>query len=192
MRDGILDFKAWLDSQGVHMHNCWVTRSGIDAPHSFSYKRRHGLTDAESAAAGTLPGDHEHDVYCVVKHRMHSLHPNGRPVLVLPSARFLAVLTPSPSTVEAPKPFPPHREREMLQLADSLQNITEDWGPRFSYFRAAAALRCLVAGLAGQALEPCWLDRPTVPAPPVQRDTGNLYFGHLPHMSWRMLVTFRG
>ena len=191
VRDSILDFKAWLDAQGIHLHNCWVTRSDIEAPHSFSYKRRHGLMDDELAAVGVHPAGHAHDVFCVVKHRMHSLHPNGPPVLVLPWARYLAMPTTSPSAWEAPKPFDNKRARELRQLADELEKRTDDWGVDFSYFRGALALRTLAAGPGARPLEPCWLDRPSVPAPPVRRDTGNVYFGHLPNMSWRMLVTYR-
>ena len=33
----IFDFGAWLDAQGVHVHNAWVSRDGVDAPHSFCY-----------------------------------------------------------------------------------------------------------------------------------------------------------
>ena len=44
----ILDFGAWLDAQGVHLHNAWVSRDGVDAPHSFCYKMRADSTDGES------------------------------------------------------------------------------------------------------------------------------------------------
>ena len=43
----ILDFGGWLDHQGVHLHNCWATRNDVHSPHSFAYKRRHGLADPE-------------------------------------------------------------------------------------------------------------------------------------------------
>ena len=81
----VLDFIGWLDHQGVRLHNCWVTRNDVQAPHSFAYKRRHGLTDPEFAAT---PGQCQHDVpcdvYCIAKHWMHILHTNSAPVLVLP------------------------------------------------------------------------------------------------------------
>ena len=31
----IFDFKAWLDAEGIHLHNAWVSRDGVDAPRSF-------------------------------------------------------------------------------------------------------------------------------------------------------------
>ena len=80
-----------------------MTRQGIQAPHSFAYKRRHGLTDAENLAV-TVQGDDE-DVSCIVKHRMHSLHPNWIPTLVLPHDRHLNVETTAPVQREAPTPF---------------------------------------------------------------------------------------
>ena len=185
----VRDFKGWLGPQSIHIHNCWMTRHGISAPHSFAYKRRHGLTDAELAVS-TPSGDT--DVFCIVKHRMHSLHPNGLPTLVLPHDRYLALETPAPVQWEAPTPFTEGRRHKLLQLADVLERATENWGPNFSYFRAAAALRELVHGHGCPPLVPGWLGQPGVPAAPAERYTGNVYFGHLPNMSWRMLVAFRG
>ena len=85
------------------------------------------------------------------------------------------------------------RIRALRHLADILENTTEDWGPSFSYFRAASALRQLVQARAGDAGQPLasWLDQAGYLAQPAVRDTGNVYFGHLPDMSWRMLATFR-
>jgi hypothetical protein len=191
----IRDFYGWLEPQGIRIHNCWITRRGTSAPHSFAYKRRHGLTDSELLAVSSVPSPHvqedDLDVFCTVKHRMHSLHPNGVPTLVLPQDRYLAVPTLAPIRWEAPTPFPQPRADKLLQLADALERMTDDWGPTFSYFRAATALRDLVQGHACPPMVPGWLGQPAVPYAPVERYTGNVYFGHLPDMSWRMLVTFR-
>jgi hypothetical protein len=32
----IYDFATWFEPQGVRIHKCWMTRQGIDAPHSFA------------------------------------------------------------------------------------------------------------------------------------------------------------
>ena len=32
----IFDFGAWLDAQGVHLHNAWVARDGVDPHTSFA------------------------------------------------------------------------------------------------------------------------------------------------------------
>ena len=171
-----------------------MTRQGISAPHSFAYKRRHGLTDAEYLAVSQMAEANadEIDVFCIVKGRMHSLHPNGPPTLVLPRDRLLALLTPAPIHWEAATPFPQKRMDKLLQLADTLEMMTGDWGANFSYFRAAAALRDLVHGHACLPIVPGWLGQASVPHAPIERYTGNVYFGHLPNMSWRMLVSFRG
>ena len=60
-------------------------------------------------------------------------------------------------------------------------------------FRAASALRQLVQARVGDAGQPpaSWLDQAGYPAQPAVRDTGNVYFGHLPNMLWRVLATFR-
>ena len=89
-------------------------------------------------------------------------------------------------------PFPEARMNALLQLADELERATEDWGPPLSYFRAAAALRALVRGHASPPSVPGWLGQPAVPYAPVERYTGNVYVVHLPDMSWRVLVSFRG
>ena len=190
----IRDFKGWMWPEGVHIHNCWVTRKDISAPHSFAYKRRHGLTDSELLAVSQISEANadDTDVWCIVKERMHSLHPNGPPTLVLPRDRWLALLTPAPMHWEAATPFPQKRMDKLLQLADTLEMMTGDWGANFSYFRAAAALRDLVHGHACSPIVLGWLGQASVPHAPIERYTGNVYFGHLPNMSWRMLVSFRG
>ena len=142
---------------------------------------------ASAADAAGMP----EDVFCTVKRRMHSLHPNGAPTLVLPQHRFLAVPSLAPVAWETPTPFKPARATKLLQLANSLEKMTEDWGPRFSYYRAATALRELVRGHQCPPFVPGWLGQRVVPHAPVERHTGNVYFGHLPNMSWRMLVDFR-
>ena len=40
----VYDFDRWLDEQGSHLYNAYVKRDGVDAPHSFLFKRRHDLT----------------------------------------------------------------------------------------------------------------------------------------------------
>ena len=43
----IFGFGAWLDAQGVRLHNDWVSRDGVDAPHSFCYKMHEALSVEE-------------------------------------------------------------------------------------------------------------------------------------------------
>ena len=142
--------------------------------------------------AVTTAGDvlgHDADAFCVVKHRMHSLHSNSCPSLVLPRQRYLAKRAPTQRG--GPTPFKRDRVDRLLQLATALEQVTEDWGPSFSYFRAAVALREYVHGHACPAVVPGWLGTVATPVVPAQRYSGNVYFGHLPNMSWRMLVNFQ-
>ena len=47
--DHIFDFGSWLAAECIHLHNCFVSRDGVDAPHSFVYKLRDDLTATEAA-----------------------------------------------------------------------------------------------------------------------------------------------
>ena len=134
MLQRIRDFAAWLEPQGVRIHNCWMTRQGIDAPHSFAYKRRHGLMDQELlvvTTAGDVHG-HDEDVFCVVKHRMHNLHPNSCPSLVLPRQRYLAVPTRAPAQWEAPTPFKGDRGHKLLAARHHTRADDGGLGPAFA------------------------------------------------------------
>ena len=172
-----------------------MPRLGISPPHSFAFKCRSSLTDAET---DTLhPGSNrghradDLDVFCVVKGRMH--HTGGfPPVLVVPRQRFELMDAPEPRHWEPVETFDEKRINDLYNLANVLENMTADWSDDFSYFRAAAAVRTLVlrVGNPPPPLLGSWIAAPSPPRPPVQ-DSGNVYFGHLPQMAWRMLVTFR-
>ena len=53
--------------------------------------------------AGDVLG-HDADVFCVVKHSMHSLHLSSCPSLVLPRQHYFAMPTRAPAQWEAPAP----------------------------------------------------------------------------------------
>ena len=127
----------------------------------------------------------------MVKHQVHNLHPNSEPTLVLPRQRYLAVPTRAPTEWEAPTRFKQERADKLLQLAATLEQMTEDWGPHFTYFRAATALRELVHGHACPTVVPGWLGTVAMQPVPTQHYTGNVYLGHLPNMSWCMLVNIQ-
>ena len=194
----VRDFQLWLKPLGVHVHNCFMPRLGISPPHSFSFKGRSSLTDAESASllAGRNVNRgyrvHDLDVFCVVKGRMHHTNPNGPPVLVVPRERFEMMDAAEPRHWEPVDTLDEKRVNDLYNLANVLENMTADWSPDFSYFRAAAAVRALAVSV-GNPPPPIlgsWVGVPSAPRPPVQ-DSGNTYFGHLPNMAWRMLVSFR-
>ena len=144
----IFDFGSWLYDEGVELHNAWVTRGGVDAPHSFCYKMREDLTAEElqriNVRRSPAPPHHE-DVFCITKRWMHSEEATGL-VLVLPRARLTLLRSPGPvqrkmATVQMTN----KRKRELQDLAAHLESMSEDWGLDFSYFRAAQALRHLAA-----------------------------------------------
>ena len=86
-----------------------------------------------ATTAGGVLG-HDEDVFCVVVHRMHSLHPNSGPSLALPRQRYLAVPTRALTQWEAPTPLKRDRVDRLLQLAAALEQMMEDCGPDLSYF----------------------------------------------------------
>ena len=75
--------------------------------------------------AGDVLG-HDEDVFCVVKHRVHNLHPNSGQSLVLPRQRYLAVPTRAPAEWEAPTPFKRERVDKLVQLATTLVQMLEN------------------------------------------------------------------
>ena len=132
------------------------------------------------------------DVFCAVKGRMHHTNPNGPPVLVVPRERFELMDAPEPRHWEIVETFDEKRINNLYNLANVLENMTADWSSNFSYFRAAAVVRTLAVrvGNPPPPLLGSWVAAPSAPRLPVQ-DSGNVYFGHLPNMTWRNLVTFR-
>ena len=190
----VYDFGTWLDAEGVLLHNAWVSREGVDAPHSFCYKMREDLTAEESQAAlrHRLPHAPEHeDVFCITKRWMHSEHAQA-PVLVLPRARLQLLQSPGPVQRKfATEAMRDKRKAELEDLATHLENMTEDWGSDFSYFRAATALRDLAAERLPPPAVHHWLwqaDGQRNGPPP---HTRNRYFNYIPDMAWSLLARFR-
>ena len=190
----VFDYGKWLDAEGIHLHNCFMTREGVDAMHSFCYKLREDLTGEEAAAVrrrrGERPPDLE-DVFCITKRWMHSDRA-APPVLVLPKERLNLLPTPGPTDPKMKrKPMTPRRQRELEDLASHLEAMSEDWGANFSYFRAATALRSLAAQVLPQPVAHTWLwAADPVRGGPVAA-TQNRYFNTMPEMAWNLLVRFR-
>ena len=190
----IFDFGSWLLAEGVHLHNCWVSREGVDAPHSFCYKMREDLTASESAQVLQRRAPHpahDEDVFCVTKRWMHS-EQACPPVLVLPVPRLHLLESPGPVVQKLPTvQMDDPRKKQLQDLATHLENMTEDWGTEFSYFRAAQALRDLAAERVPPPVVHTWLwDADPPRHGPLQR-TQNRYFNNIPNMAWSMLARFR-
>ena len=83
------------------------------------------------------------------------------------------------------------RRGELEQLATALEQETEDWGPGFSYFRAAAALRRLAQSRAPtEPAEHTWLMVEDVERGEAVPPTRNK-FNTMPDMAWKLLVEFQ-
>ena len=128
----MFDFKTWLDPAGIHLHNAFMSRENVDAPHSFNYKLREDLTGSELAdlVAERRGGpNHAEDVFCITKRWMHSTN-TATPVRVLPEARWRLLHTDGPTQAKPLKPLSKARRHELEGLAERLESETEDLGPQ--------------------------------------------------------------
>ena len=130
----VFDVCAWLDAEGVHVHNCFMSREGVDAVHSFNYKCREALTGQEAAQVRQQPRfhvPHNEDVFCITKRWMHS-EVAAAPVLVLPKERLDRLVTPGPTSLKAKKEEMSYKRRQELRdLAQHLEDMTDDLGADF-------------------------------------------------------------
>jgi hypothetical protein len=186
---GVREFWSWLAPIGITLHNAFVSREHIVAPHAFSYKLRQDLSPREKRLLAQEGGrgaqGNDHDVLCVYKTWMHSTDVKV-PLLVLPVDRRDRVQTLCPETVVLREPPSNKDATELLNLAMTLEK------PQYNLGRAAVALRELVAGHPGAVyqLPPTpWLSEGTTPVR-FSADTGSQTFAHLPDTSWNLLVTF--
>ena len=134
LRGSVFDFRDWLDAEGIHLHNCFMSREGVDAMHSFNYKCREDLTGHEAAQVRQQRGfrvPHNEDVFCITKRWMHS-EVTAAPVLVLPKERLDRLATPGPTSLKAKKEDMSHaRRQELRDLAQHLEDMTDGWGTGF-------------------------------------------------------------
>ena len=75
----IRDFGAWLRPLGIRAYNCWLTRGGVSSPHSFTFKLRMDLTNAEQQllrAEGAITHMRETpvDVFCACWLQTAAIH----------------------------------------------------------------------------------------------------------------------
>ena len=193
----VRDFGEWLKPLGVTLSNCFVSRQGRLAAHSFVYKCRAHLFPGELDA---LPPErfrqdtHDHDVFALTKGRMHGtrFHP---PVLALPRHRVQeASLSPVPMSVHhlADAATSDVKLKNLEKLADVLSRLPGD------YSRVCNRMREMVqwlqeghvGALAEEAPPLRWLGR----AAPERSDevtrSTNMYYEHLPDTSWQLLAKF--
>ena len=157
----VRDFKGWMAPLGIKLHNCWMTRQGITAPHSFTFKLRMDFPLAEKFNLQTPPPDSvpdELDVFCITKMYMSSKQPSGQPTLVIPSSFMSRIDTHPQGTCYATHPMNEKRRKHLRDLAAALEAFTEDWSAEHSYFRAARELRTLADGRDSQKSEDGYLE----------------------------------
>jgi hypothetical protein len=182
----IRDYAQWLEPQMITLYGCWGNRDGLEAPHSFAFKKRSDLSADELAQVQgrRVRGFQEHpeDVFCCVKAYMRDKWLQQPPLVVLPQSRRDRVQG-RPNTVE-----PINMTDDRASQLEAIATVIEK--EHYGYYRAARALRDLARSRLAPALPaPGWLEEPPEPPPPVV-DVGNEYFGHLPEISWSMHARF--
>ena len=179
----IRDFQKWLAPLNREVWNCFGNRKGIEAPHSFTLKRRQDLSPSEQAWFGhefrsqDVPDD-DNSVYCCVKTYMRDtcLQSPG-PILILPSGRERHVHG-EPRDVCARKPMTQQRIDQLMKLKHKLQ----DYGLK----KAADALHGLVFDRSYTLPRLRWLASGWQVERANRGDSGNYFFPHLPASSWRL------
>ena len=130
----VFNFREWLGAEGIHLHTCFMSREGVYAVHSFNYKCREDLTGQEAAQVRQQPRfhvPHNEDVFCITKRWMHS-DMAAAPVLVLPKERLDRLATPGPTSLKAKKEDMSYKRRQELRdVAQHLEDMTDDWGTEF-------------------------------------------------------------
>ena len=83
------------------------------------------------------------------------------------------------------------RRKELHDFANELETFTAAWDVHFKYRHAAEELRSLAHGRDQHKAPPGWLEDPGEAHRMPVSQTSNPYFGHLPEVSWRLLVKFK-
>ena len=181
---GVRDFAQWLSPLNLQLHNAFMNRRSveaphrfIEAPHAFSFRRRGDISSQK--LENVEPGDND-DVLCLVKAYMHSTDLLQLPLLVLPACRRHRVTSSVPEIIVPLNPLPSKSIDSYLGLADVCEK------PAYNLLEAAAALRALVIDRTYSVPPLTWLSEPG--ARQVPNPGGNAYFEHLPAVSWQLKV----
>ena len=183
----IREYSHWLEPQKISLYGCWGNRDGLEAPHSFVFKKRSDLSADELAQVQgrRVRGFPEHleDVFCCVKAYMRDKRLQQPPVLILPQSRRDRVQG-RPNRLE-PINMTDDRATQLRTIATVLER------EHYGYYQAARSLRELAASRVAPAPLPApgWLEEAPVEQPPVV-NVANEYFGHLPDISWHMRARF--
>lgn len=179
----VRDWKQWLSATGVTPYHAWMTRAGIEAPHSFTWKLRRDLTGSE---LGMLPlnkrGGHPGDVFCLVKNFIKDTVLQQPPVLAMPQAR-LALLDSHPHSVADLPEVSADRRADLRKLALAVQSEMPGSADYLEFLAARRAARLC------DLMPVDWLPTVSQPELPLQ-PTANAEYPNLPEASWELKVRF--
>ena len=204
MLSHIRNFKEWMAPLGIHLSNCFVTREGISAPHSFTYKFRMDLSHFEHTLLASAPGGRQRrihdppdalDVFCILKQFMSTPKEQCQtPVKLFSEANWQRMTYQSPQgSCYKKDAMTEERQAELIQLADTLEKFTETWDHSHAYFRAAQELRLLALHRDEQKSTDHFLDNDELDHSErgAVGETANPWFGVLPDISWAMKVSVK-
>ena len=170
------DFASWLWPLGLQLAGAFMSREGIEAPHSISFKLgsclcadEHRLLE-EPVVRGA--------VYCTVKNFMRDTQLQQPPVLCIMPGRSGRVTNGSPPDLVRARAMSSTEIKSCLTLATLVRKDMP---------AAYTALRALVYERTAVKVPLTWLEtftQPDVDSPP---DTGNMHFRHLPKSSWKLV-----
>lgn len=179
----VRNFANWLWPLGLTLDKAFMTRQGIEAPHSFAFKMGANLTVEEKAsvpASPAVPAVQADAVYCNVKAYMRDLALQQPPVLCIPAGRSSRVtaISRSPQDLVLPRVMTRETMSGCLQLA----NLLRDELPR-----AAAALRDFVYSRHAEIPPFPWLETYQQSGVVNARQARNVHFPHLPAVLWKLV-----
>ena len=176
---GVRNYQSWMAPLGMHLHNAFANRRGIEAPHAFAFRARSFLTDRE---AEDLPGGCPDDIVCCVKTYMRDVQLQHPPVVVLPLARQANLMAPTKFVLVHPL---------TAKEIETYLDLEHKCRTELDLPRAAAALHDLVHKRDYEAPVLEWLVAPVARRPRLLVDGGNPYFPHLPATSFQLVASAR-
>jgi len=177
------------------LYNGFGTREGIEAPHSFSFKRRESLTSCERSevqkskvravryAGYTDDNADARDVFCCVKTYMRDRRLQQAPLLILPRDRCERIQVPGP-TSHIPVEISGDRRAKLERLAHILEKDI------YGYYRAAQKIREMLRGTVPDFPALGWLGEAPKCLEALAPATKNIQFPHLPETSWHVQVRY--
>ena len=187
----IRDFATWLAPLGICFDQAFGTRNGIEAPHSFFFKKRcdlnavekEWLTRQESRGQGsTSASRNPSDVFCMVKNYMRDTDLQQAPEQCLDHSTLRVVRTAGPPEVVQKGALSAAAITSYLKLADFCDR-------ELGLKRASQALRDLVHVRQYHIPRAGWLEEPGQHAREMPQPEGNPYYNHLPKPSWKLRVS---